>query len=732
MWDSRVFNIENKTSDSNFLAVMGSWAGSSSKVELLYIYAPQASALKEQLWSSIEAIVNANEIIWILFGDFNVVRHIGERVGSLFDAGEANTFNDFISRTGLFDFPMNGRRLQDLTVDEAVVSALCRSYSDHCPIMLHVVSQKFGPKPFKVFNKWIGNEDFLTLISSSWSSIPSLLPPDLATKNKIKKLRLDIKSWTLDKISAQNKVREDLKRHLMDWDTKAEAGLINDGDIAEREEWIIDLYHLDHLQREDLNSNIKGIYVNGIWLDDPDEIKREAADYFSSRFKEPLSSRPAFNSSSFRKLSDRYACFLESSITVFEIKEAVWGCAGSKDPGPDGFNFNFIKAYRDILKDDFVKCIKHFEASGKIANGCNPSFIVLIPKKSDPLGFSDYRPISLIGRVYKIISKILANRLEKVIALVIGPNQSAFIARRKILDGCLIANEIIRMASLEKTKLLLFKVDFDNAFDSVNWCFLHNIMRQMGFGIKWRMWIDSCLSSASISTLVNGSPTKEFKMERVFIKVLRSTFLKVSLLAWESPGARSIALPRVSGALISEFYGEDGGFCSPSSSLGIGGLWCDILKAIKNIETIDPSFKDSFVIKVGNGNNILFWRDPWCSTGLRPMDIFPRLFALDTYKDCKVCDRWGTVNGVWGGMWSWRVPPRDRSLDDIRTLSILIGDLRLLESENDKWTWSSDVSSSFKVKTLTKKIERHLLNGSMIGEHHVWNSWIPRKVNICT
>ncbi|GJU71071.1 transposon TX1 uncharacterized [Tanacetum coccineum] len=309
--------------------------------------------------------------------------------------------------------------------------------------MLHVVSQNFRPKPFKVFDKWIGNEDFLSLISSSWATRPSFLPPDLATKNKIKKLRLDIKSWTLDKISAQNKVREDLKRHLMDWDTKAEAGLINDGDIAKREEWIMDLYHLDHLQKEDLkqkcrmSTNIKGIHVNCIWLDDPDEIKHAAVDYFSSRFKEPLSSRPAFNSSSFRKLSDCDACSLESSNTVLEIKEAVWGCAGSKAPG-------------------------------KIANGCNPSFIVLIPNKSDPLGFSDYRPICLIGCVYKIISKILANRLAKVIASVIGPNQSAFIAGRQILDGCLIANEIIRMASLEKTILLLFKVDFEKAFDSVN------------------------------------------------------------------------------------------------------------------------------------------------------------------------------------------------------------------------------------------------------------------------
>ena len=159
-------------------------------------------------------------------------------------------------------------------------------------------------------------------------------------------------------------------------------------------------------------------------------------------------------------------------------------------------------------------CIKYFEAKGNIANGCNPSFIALIPKKLDPLGFSDYMPISLIGYVYKVISKILANRLAKVIDSVIGPNQSAFVAGRQILDGYLIANEIIRMANIEKLKLLLFKVDFEKAFDSVNWNFLQNTMRQMGFGIKWRKWIASCLSSASISIVVNGSPSKEFKLER--------------------------------------------------------------------------------------------------------------------------------------------------------------------------------------------------------------------------
>lgn len=176
----------------------------------------------------------------------------------------------------------------------------------------------------------------------------------------------------------------------------------------------------------------------------------------------------------FRKLSTADASYLESSISGEEIKSAVWDCEGLKAPGPDGFNFKFIKFYWDIMKDEYVSCVNYFDVNGKFANGCNPSFIVLIPKKVDPLGFVDYRPTSLI--------KILASRLAKVIPSIIGRNQTAFIAGRQILDGCLVANEVIRMASIENHKLMLFKVDFEKAFDSLNWNFLHNIMRQMGLG----------------------------------------------------------------------------------------------------------------------------------------------------------------------------------------------------------------------------------------------------------
>nr|GEX95696.1 cysteine-rich receptor-like protein kinase [Tanacetum cinerariifolium] len=124
---------------------------------------------------------------------------------------------------------------------------------------------------------------------------------------------------------------------------------------------------------------------------------------------------------------------------------------------------------------------------------------------------------------------------------------------RQILDGCLIANELIRMANLEGHKLLLFKVDFEKAFDSVNWNFLFDVMKQFGFGDKWIGWIRSCLSSASIFVLINGLPSKEFSMEK--------------------------------------------GFYSSSNSSMVSGVWCDIIKALASIDSIDLEFKYSFTLR---------------------------------------------------------------------------------------------------------------------------------------
>lgn len=101
-----------------------------------------------------------------------------------------------------------------------------------------------------------------------------------------------------------------------------------------------------------------------------------------------------------------------------------------------------------------------------------------------------------------------------MIGACIGNVQTAFVKGRNILDGPLIINELCSWAKKTKEKMLLFKVDLNKAFDSVNWGFLDHIQMQMGFGEKWRGWIQGCLRSSRASILVNSSPTNEFGFSR--------------------------------------------------------------------------------------------------------------------------------------------------------------------------------------------------------------------------
>ncbi|GJW13718.1 RNA-directed DNA polymerase, eukaryota [Tanacetum coccineum] len=188
MWNSRFFSVDQKFAERNYLCILGSWLGISSKVGFVNVYAPQPRSQKALLWNAIEFLISSFDAIWIIFGDFNVVRCRDERSGCHFDSGEANEFNDFISRAGLFDLPLGGRRFTRFDKDgkkvskldrflvshnffdswnDASVSVLCRTFSDHCPILLKVGLPNFGPKPFKIFDKWIGNAGLLEVINNS-------------------------------------------------------------------------------------------------------------------------------------------------------------------------------------------------------------------------------------------------------------------------------------------------------------------------------------------------------------------------------------------------------------------------------------------------------------------------------------------------------------------------------------------------------------------------------------
>lgn len=174
-------------------------------------------------------------------------------------------------------------------------------------------------------------------------------------------------------------------------------------------------------------NSLKGLLINGVWVDDPVKVKLEVHEYFKRHFSEPLQDRPTFCSSKFSFINDVQVSTLDAPFSEEEIKHAVWVCEGFKVPGPDGFTFAFFKTHWDCIKGDIVRFVKEFELTGCLPKGCNSTFITLIPKINDLILLSDYPPISLVGAQYKIIAKLLAERLKIVLPSVVSPSQSAFI-----------------------------------------------------------------------------------------------------------------------------------------------------------------------------------------------------------------------------------------------------------------------------------------------------------------
>ncbi|GJX12723.1 putative RNA-directed DNA polymerase [Tanacetum coccineum] len=404
-----------------------------------------------------------------------------------------------------------------------------------------------------------------------------------------------------------------------------------------------------------------------------------------------------------------------------EVKAAVWDCCSSKSPGPDGLNFKFIKKYWDLIKFEFFNFVKYIESRGSLARGCNASFIVLIPKVMDPLDLSDYRPVSLIGCMYKVLSKLFASRLSQVIHKLISPNQTAFLKGRQILDGTLVANEIVNFAKNEGISLLHFKVDFEKAFDSVNWNFLMDIMAQMNFGPKWCRWIFSCLTFTSVSVLINGSPSKEFKMKRglrqgdplsPFLFLIVAEALQVMTLEACNKGIfKGLSLDDDGPNISLLQYADDALFFGEWLVENARNLVPNIARAINcSYGSLPFNYLGLTVgkrmnkVDAWNGvvgklsERLATWKINLLSIGGRDGDSGglegarpPSTVADVPYE--KMVPRINLRDqSLVKGMWAWRRQPRGRALDELSMLSSLISGLVLNMSRGDFWSWSLDES----------------------------------------
>ena len=158
---------------------------------------------------------------------------------------------------------------------------------------------------------------------------------------------------------------------------------------------------------------------------------------------------------------------LEVIFSEEEIFAALSSCCGDKAPGLDDFTMTFWLFCWDVVKPKILGHFREFYLNGTFQRSLISTFLLLIPKKEGAEDLRDFRPISLVGSVYKLLAKVLPNRLKSVMGEVISDSQQAFVQGRQILDAVLIANETLDSRLKDNKPGLLLKMDIEKAFDHV-------------------------------------------------------------------------------------------------------------------------------------------------------------------------------------------------------------------------------------------------------------------------
>lgn len=168
-------------------------------------------------------------------------------------------------------------------------------------------------------------------------------------------------------------------------------------------------------------------------------------------------------------------------ITEEELVATIWSLHLNKDPGPDKFTIAFFRSHCYTIKKYFLRMVKNVFKKKKIGGNTKSSYLALVPKESNPSTFNRYCPIPLCNYSYKIITKIISNRIEEVLPIIISENQGGFVPNRKIIDNVIIVQEVIHSNMLRQEKGIIIKFDMVNAFDRVSHPYLMAIPQKLGF-----------------------------------------------------------------------------------------------------------------------------------------------------------------------------------------------------------------------------------------------------------
>jgi len=495
------------------------------------VYASPIPSLRYQLWDrliSVRTMVNGP---WMLIGDFNEVLLPSESIGG-FSHVRAWKFGEVLSACNLTDLEAKGfkftwhrhiqgvrhlaKKLDRALVDlewrdkfpEAFVENLGRLHSDHHPILLRCGGLPMfkRERPFRFEVAWSTHKDYQEVVSGAWSVCEKdvLRGLDIVRDDSIIFNKFTFGNIFRNKrkilarlVRVQNCLDEQptdslamLEKHL--W--KEYNMVLQQEELfwyqKSREKWVqygdrnTKFFHSMTMTRRKRNRIHDLFLQNENWCTEDKILQSEALHYFKDLF---CSNAPVGNVDlgldALPMISDEGKAGLVRIVSKEEVYTALMQMESFKALGADGFHAFFFKKYWHIVGEDVWNMVREAFIHGSFDRKLAETLVVLIPKMDAPTSIKQFRPISLCKVIYKIIMKVLVNRIRPLLDSIIGPLQGSFVPGWGTTENALIAQEIMHYMNHSKSKKgsLAVKFDLEKAYDRVEWDFLQKTLEDFGF-----------------------------------------------------------------------------------------------------------------------------------------------------------------------------------------------------------------------------------------------------------
>ncbi|XP_057746094.1 uncharacterized protein LOC130965343 [Arachis stenosperma] len=483
------------------------------------VYTNPHYQMRRLIWSKLLDIANTMRGEWLIAGDFNEIKDSSEKKGgAAIDLNAYNRFANWINESGLIDLGFIGSRFtwrgpqwegqkrvfkrldrglannQWRTIfHDATVEVLTRRRSNHHPLLIKTerVTHIANNKPFRFEAMWTLHPEFQNCFNDSWNNQASLC-------SALNKLKEDLQEWNkksfgnifktkrrllnrIEGIQRSNSYGRNLYLEDLEQKLNRELDDILDKEKSfwlqkSRENWIVDgdrntrYYHTKTIVKRGKNRIMKLKGTDGEWIEEEEELGDHIINHFKNIYQNEVMTVP------FELKYYAPPDFTNDDCRRFitppneeEVRKAIFSIGSLKAPGSDGFPALIYKSNWDNMKGKVQEFIDMCWRNPETIRQANSTLIALVPKINNPELINQFRPIALCNVCYKVITKVLVERLKPHLNDRIATHQSNFIPGRKIQDNIIIAKELIHTMKRMKGRkqFMTIKIDFEKAYDKM-------------------------------------------------------------------------------------------------------------------------------------------------------------------------------------------------------------------------------------------------------------------------